>query len=300
MIRTHLPSSASPHRAGGVWSWLWAIGFACGVAFAIYLMNVSNPGTAIAAGLLYLASHLFRAARLAALSVSLLGISARAAGAAHFATAPFGILLPLKLGEIVRFGALWSLSGRGVNSLIVLLIDRMFDSLFLLPILLTLAISNDASAFLMALTVLLAFVPLMTLVVGPRFLAELQRYLIIHPAPPISDRGLRMIDRLRRITVQASKLAWRLAAPLCLVSFLVWLCELLFCLILVQGIIGASELLGTKLVAFWAAPNLDPVLAKALVITIVAQLLPWPIMAISVIKMHRQRILMEKPKKVLG
>ncbi len=262
-----------------------------GVYLLIYLVaatiivastDVISAWQAIAAGLLYLISHALRAMRLASLSVDLLGTSARSTAALHFMTAPFALLMPLKSGELVRLFALWKMSGNAVYSIVVLLIDRMYDSLFLFPILILLTMQGGAPTTLVIFTLMVATIPLAVVVIGPKLLTELQRYVVASQNSPVTLETLARIDAIRRLVTHAAEVARRQAPHLCLVSFLIWLCELLVCVILVNGAVAvlgsALDLLGARLITSWASDNIGTLITTALTITLTAQLLPWPAM----------------------
>ena len=236
---------------------------------------------AILAVVVYLISHALRATRIAMLSAEMLGTSGRTAAAMHFTTAPFALLLPLKLGEFVRLYALWRMSRDAVFAVIVLLVDRMYDSLFLLPVLGFLLWHGNAPPALVALTLCAAIVPLAVIVLGPKLLTEIQRYVVMSHQGPAALRLLRQLDATRRLVVKAVKVPRRQAAELCLISFLIWSCEFTFCLVIVDTSLGAMDLLGLRLVgSWWAAGPMDPVVLVSLSLTSIALLLPWPLLSI--------------------
>lgn len=236
---------------------------------------------AILAIVVYLTSHALRATRIAMLSAEMLGISGRTAAAMHFTTAPFALLLPLKLGELVRLYALWRMSRDAVFVVIVFLIDRMYDSLFLLPALSFLLWHGNAPPVLVVLTLFAAIVPLAVIVLGPKLLTEIQRYVVLSHQGPAALRLLRHLDPIRRLVVKAVKVPRRQAAELCVISLLIWLCEFIFCLVLVDSSLGAMDLLGLRLVgSWWTAGLMDPVVLLSLSLTTTALLLPWPLLAI--------------------
>ncbi|KPQ15169.1 MAG: Plasmid stability protein [Rhodobacteraceae bacterium HLUCCO18] len=237
--------------------------------------------SALAAGLLYLVSHLLRAFRLAILSVEMLGVSGRTTVLVHFATAPISLALPLKLGELTRLYELWRLSGTLVYSVVVLLVDRMYDSLFLVPLLAILLLQNDASPALIVLTCVAAFVPLAVIVVGPRLMTEVQRYVVAHHNDAGTLGTLRGIDAVRRVVTHAARVARQQAPTLVVLSLLIWLLEVLVCLILVSAIGAAAEsafdLLGSRLTATWWTEGSDPLVQAVIALTLIATLLPWPL-----------------------
>ncbi|MEM9045663.1 MAG: hypothetical protein AAGC81_13310 [Pseudomonadota bacterium] len=248
------------------------------------LVGVVSPLMAIMVGALYLISHMLRAIRLAALSVDVLGISARTAAAMHFASAPLSILLPFKAGEFVRFYALWKMSSNPLYAIIVLLIDRMFDSLFLIPILIVLMSAGGAPTSLAVFAILAATIPLTVIVVGPKLLTELQRYVVASHNDPIALDVLSRVDATRRVVTNAAHVARRQASELCVISFLIWLCEVLVCVILINSAelladLSSLDLLETRLVTSWWGDGADAFTTTALALTTISLLLPWPIMA---------------------
>jgi hypothetical protein len=245
------------------------------------LTGVLPVWSALAAGLLYLLSHLLRAFRLAILSVDMLGVSGRTTVLMHFVTAPFSLALPLKLGELFRLYELWRLSGTLVYSVVALLVDRMYDSLFLVPLLVILLMQNDASAALIVLTCVAAFVPLAVIVVGPRLMTEVQRYVVRHHNDAGTLRMLKGIDAVRRVVTHAAGVARQQAPTLVVLSLLIWLLEVLVCLIIVGAIGGAAGeafgLLGNRLTETWWTEAADPLIRAVIALTLIATLLPWPL-----------------------
>jgi hypothetical protein len=237
--------------------------------------------SALAAGVLYLLSHLMRAFRLAILSVDMLGVSGRTTVLMHFATAPISLALPLKLGELTRLYELWRLSGTLVYSVVVLLVDRMYDSLFLVPLLVILLVQNDAAPALIVLTSVAAFVPLAVIVVGPRLMTEVQRYVVAYHNDTGTLRTLRGIDAVRRVVIHAAGVARQQAPTLVVLSLLIWLLEVLVCLILVTAVGGAMggtfDLLGSRLTETWWTEGSDILIRAVIALTLIATLLPWPI-----------------------
>ena len=182
-----MKSAPSSH----LWQGLFLAAIAIGLASAAYVLTLTwsrlaqlPAATIWLAALIYLASHVLRALRFALLSMDMLGISGRTAALMHFATAPFALVLPFKSGELLRLHQLWQLGGTAIYAVIVLLIDRMYDSLFLIPILLILLMQSSAPPVLTLLTILAAFIPLVVVVIGPKLLSEVQRYVLVHHNNP--------------------------------------------------------------------------------------------------------------------
>lgn len=239
--------------------------------------------SALLAGALYVLSHLLRAFRLALLSVDMLGVSGRTTVLMHLSTAPLSLALPLKIGELTRLYELWRLSGTFVYSVVVLLVDRMYDSLFLVPLMAVLLLNGGAAPALIVLTCVAAFVPLAVIVVGPRLMTEVQRYVVAHHNDRMTLDALRVIDTVRRIVIHAAGVARQQAPTLAVLSALIWLLEILVCMILIGAVAGATggpfDLLGARLTSAWWTAGADHVIEAVVALTLIATLLPWPLAA---------------------
>jgi hypothetical protein len=272
--------------------------FASAVVVAFLLPYLAGlPVLACVAALgVYLLSHVLRALRIAILSVDFLGVSGRTAALMHLVTAPLALAMPLKSGEIIRWHQLWWLSGSGIYALIALLMERMFDSLFLVPVLVTLIAMGSAPAALTVLTLLAASVPLIVLVVGPKLLTETQRYVVVNHDARGVLRLLRHVDALRLLVARAALVARKRAPELGLLSCLIWLCEIAVCAILVHAVAGvgpgfgerAMELMGLRLVAPVWSLEASALLGAAIATTLVALLSPWPILVL-IYRLRRHR-----------
>jgi hypothetical protein len=251
---------------------------------------------ALAALAVYLFSNVLRGLRIAILSIDLLGVSGRTAALMHLVTAPVALVMPFKSGEILRWHQLWRLSGSGIYALIALLIERMFDSLFLVPVLVMLLALGSAPVALTVLTLLAASVPLIVLVVGPKLLTETQRYVVVNHDAKGALRLLRHVDALRLLVARAALVARNRAPELGLLSCLIWLCEIAVCAILVHAVAGAGpglgeramELMGLRLVAPVWSLEASALLGAAMATTFVALLSPWPVVVL-IYQLRRHR-----------
>ena len=86
------------------------------------------------AAALYLASHGLRAVRLAIMAARILKLSARSGALVHLVTAP-AVVIPFKLGEVVRLHQLWYLGRSLPGAVLVLVVERFFDAAMLLLLL---------------------------------------------------------------------------------------------------------------------------------------------------------------------
>jgi len=244
-------------------------------------MVASIPvASALLAAVLYFFSHLLRAFRLAFLSVDLLGISGRTTVLMHFATAPISLALPFKLGELVRLHELWRLSGTLLYSIVALLVDRMYDALFLVPFLVILLMQGNAAPSVIVLTSVAAFIPLIAIVVGPRLLTEVQRYVVANHDGAGTLGALHVIDQMRRVTTHAAGVARQQAPTLAVLSAMIWMLEVLVCLIVITAITGAFDgtfdLLGQRLAATWWTSGTDSLIPAIFALTLLTTLATWP------------------------
>lgn len=264
-----------------LWAALGAALFVLVAVIALLPLTSSLPLlSALLAGILYVTSHLLRAFRLGILSMDMLGVSGRTTVLMHLSTAPISLALPLKLGELTRLYELWRLSGMFVYSAVVLLVDRMYDSLFLFPLLAFLLMQGNAAPALIVLTSVAAFVPLAVIAFGPHMMTEVQRYVVAHHNDAETTARLRVIDMIRRIVTHAAGVAREQAPTLVVLSVLIWLLELMVCTILINAVTGTAggtfDLLGARLTAVWWTAGSDPLIQSVIALTLIATLLPWP------------------------
>lgn len=256
--------------------------------FLPFLADLPLPW-AVAAVAVYLLGHVLRGVRLAILSIDLLGLSGRTAALMHLVTAPMALAMPLKSGEILRWHQLWRLGGSAVYAVIVLLIERMFDALFLVPILVLLLARDSAPGALTVLTLLAATVPPIVLGLGPKLLTETQRYMVVNHDSPGALPLLRHVDALRLLVARAARVTRSRAPELSLLSCLIWLCEIAVCVILVAAISGpgpglaerALDLMGLRLVAPVWDVGASALAGAAIAAGFVALLLPWPVLVLA-------------------
>lgn len=276
-----------------------AIGTVILILAGLFILRPALTGVPLVsaglAGLLYLSAHILRAIRLAMLSVEMIGVTARTAVALHFVSAPVSLFMPFKLGELIRLWGLWRVSGKNAFAIVVLLIDRMYDSLFLLPLLAAMfALALPIPLSLVVLTVLAGALPLAVIVLGPKTLESVQRYVLANHNYARVDDVLRQIDSARRIVSDAASVTKKQALELSVISLLIWLSEFLFCLLLARGFLSALELLGGRLVtSWWSTSGADPILGTALSIMTLMLLAPWPMMCVILLsrwKTDLQRI----------
>ena len=206
-------SAAALATPAGVSAWRWVAALGLG-------------------GVCYLLSHVARATRLAMISGQLLGVSLRTAALVHLFVAPWSIILPFKLDELLRWRELARISGHISRALIACLIDRTADGIVLLGLLMlfsanTAGGSMDQIGLVMMILLGLAIgASLVCFVVLPSMLEAVQQYLFEHHFGARAIQALAAIHHIRieltrgRDTISRS-LPWLLVCTL-----IAWLLEL--------------------------------------------------------------------------
>ncbi|WP_157139765.1 lysylphosphatidylglycerol synthase domain-containing protein [Roseibium aggregatum] len=180
----------------------------------------------VLAGGIYLASHCVRAVRLAIMASRLLGISGRSSALLHMVTSPGALVIPFKLGEILRLHQLWYLGKSFPGALIIILLERFFDGLMILALLGIVYAYHGPLAtgpmVLLAVTSVAVLAGLVVFVLGPGILRAVQHYVVLNHRNPNSLRHLGQLDGLRQITTRGADL-FRVQGPVLLVmSMVIW------------------------------------------------------------------------------
>lgn len=177
-------------------------------------------------GLLYLFSHILRAARLAVIAMPLAGVSFRTVGLLHLFVAPWSLVLPFKLDELLRFGELARAGRSWSRAFVAILIDRSVDGMVLLGIALFLSSQGYQSVAGFA-----GFVGLGLLLIAssffmlPNFLESIQRYIFAHHYQPRAVVALRTTKYLRNV-FQAGRTTIRNTLPFIIVATTgIWMLE---------------------------------------------------------------------------
>jgi hypothetical protein len=181
----------------------------------------------IVSGLLYLASHLMRALRLAIIATPMIGLSFRTGVYLHLFIAPWSLLLPLKADELIRLHELGRAGGAWTRAILAVLIDRSMDGLVLIALSLYLLRSgfSDVAGFTgfvgLGLTALvLAFLIL------PILLENVQRHVFANHYGDHAVRLLRWVSYLRGLLTVARQTISRVLPFLALSTFAIWGLEL--------------------------------------------------------------------------
>lgn len=184
----------------------------------------------LASGGLYLLAQGLRAVRLATIAGPLLGMSGRTSCLLHVVTVPGAMVLPFKLGEMIRLQQLWALTRNFPGAVTVVLLERTFDAVMLLFLLLFLRQSSvetaQAEDWLWGLTILAVTMAATVFILGPQALATIQSYIVRNHRKRGSLRQLSRIDRMRQLTGDAAQVLRRQGMLLGVMSAMIWGLEL--------------------------------------------------------------------------
>ena len=153
-------------------------------------------------GGLYLASHGLRAVRLAVIAVPLLDLTLRKAIMLHLFVAPWSLIMPLKLDELVRVNELSVAGGSWPRAVMTLLIDRTMDAVLLLGLILVLHAGGIGGNALLAVMLGAALLVICATFLGLPIVLELvQRHVFAHHYHAHAARVLHVTDTVRRLLI---------------------------------------------------------------------------------------------------
>lgn len=205
---------------------------------------------------LYLCSHLLRAIRLAVIGVAVHRTSFRTLFLLNFAVAPWSMILPFKLDELVRVNELRSLNCSLVRALMTIVIDRLMDGPMLLLCAAYLAWAGPGGAAFASGLAGLAMIAITTgfFVLAP-FLRFVQHYVFVHHYRPRALRLLSLVHHLR-LLVELGRATIARAAPVLLVCTVgIWCCELAAVAVLGHLFAGGGQSLPDILIATFVRAN---------------------------------------------
>lgn len=230
---------------------LLGVACACLVVLALLLLSPVRPGglpavswrsvqpPLLAAVAAYAAGHLLRGVRLAML-LHHPTLGARRVLGVHVLSAALSLLIPFKLGELVRIRLLGSLTGSGVRGLVVVWLERTLDVAVvgLLALVLLADPGADAGRYsaLLALSVAFVLVTVCLITVVPENVRSGILYLVRRPAAPGGVRLVRALARLADVLEEAPRLLTRRTPTLLLVTALIWSAEALALGLAVPGL----------------------------------------------------------------
>ena len=198
------PHYGFPHDLPGH---LWLIGFGC-------------TG-------LYLASHVLRAIRLAVIGVSIHKTSFRTLALLNLSIAPWSMIAPFKLDELIRVNELRTVNGSLTRALMTLIIDRSMDGPMFLAFAVLLAAHGMNGIALFAGFFGLAMVAVtIGFFAASQILQFVQRYVFLYHYTPRAVHLLRIIHQLRLLAGQGRKTIASTAPILLLCTLAIWFLEI--------------------------------------------------------------------------
>ena len=268
-----------------------------GLAFAVsgigvvYLLPMAfgaiSLGYTLTAMTVFLLSHVLRAIRLTLITSSVLYVSGRTTSLMHFVTAPFGSILPYKLGEIVRLQQLWRTGRSFSGAIVVLLIDRVFDAVMLLGLLSWVIWTGQwlggGAGTVMALTTLSIILALIIFSLGPHALSGIQRYIVVNHNHRTSISLLSILDMLRSVLADGGNTIRKHGSILLVLSLVIWAMEVAAASIFIffgsSEIENAAVFLTYRTTQEWSiltGASVDPAVSASVASGLCALLVVWP------------------------
>lgn len=178
---------------------------------------------------LYLTSHLLRAIRLAIIGLSVHRTSFRTLALLHLAVAPWSMIAPFKIDELIRLNELRSINRSLSRAAITVVIDRSMDG----PALLIIAFYLYFTEVVPSLVALYAgFIGFALLAITISFFALsytlqiFQRYIFLYHYKPRALHALRIIHQLRLLALLGRRTILSAAPTLILCTIGIWCCEI--------------------------------------------------------------------------
>lgn len=201
----------------------------------------------------YSLAHVLRALRLALIAAPALRLKARTVAYLHLHTAPVSFVVPLKIGEIYRWLHLAWLSGDSMGAFVLLLIERMLDTIILLFLMALVYAGTQhmsfsafaASGVLLAITI----AGLVALSVAPSLLMHMQNYILKRHSARRAIRTLAFIDSTRIILHRAHESINGNVALLLTLSAMIWTCECAVIASLAQRLSFDSDIIEASLLS---------------------------------------------------
>lgn len=177
----------------------------------------------------YAFGHLLRGLRLAVLLHDPV-VGARRVLAVHLFTAGIGLLMPYRLGDVVRVRATGVLVGSTSRALVAVVLERLLDVGVVLGLSLFAAATAGGSmtrfAPLLVLSGVFVLLTAAAVTVLPAYLRALSLYVVRRPDAPGGEGLLGALERLLHVLDEAPHLLRRRTPMLVLLTALVWVAEL--------------------------------------------------------------------------
>ena len=188
-----------------------------------YLLAVS-----LGCMVLYLTSHMLRAVRLAVIGVSVHGTSFRTLALLHLTVAPWSMIVPFKIDELIRLNELRSINGSLARAAITVVIDRSMDgpALLLIAIYLYSTTPNPNPAALYAGLIGLALLGITLSFFALSYALQLfQRYIFMYHYKPRAVNALRIIHQFRLLALLGRRTISNAAPMLIVCTIGIWCFE---------------------------------------------------------------------------
>src|ERR1019366_5977038 len=196
-------------------------------------------GRVVLAALLYLASQVLRALRLAFILTDI-RISIRRLTDVHFLTEAVSLVIPYKIGDLYRVFEVGALCGHFPRALIAVWIERAADSMVIgIIIVVALGFGRTGYEAVMPLLALLAvFITLSLLVflVVPQNISRLKHFVIRRYHSKAAVRFLRFIDLIQKTLSEAPLLMEQKYMTLLFLTACVWIDESLVLCAIIPGL----------------------------------------------------------------
>jgi hypothetical protein len=192
----------------------------------------------LAAGALYIIAHLMRAFRLAVIAMPLTGASFRTLVLLHLFVAPWSLVLPFKLDELIRLTKLARIARSWSRAAIVLLIDRSMDGVVLIGLAVLLL---GGGGWDVAAPVAIVGAGLTLLVLAffilPVLLQQVQRHIFVHHYHDSALVVLAWVSKARGMLDISRQVISAAPAFLVLATLGIWSMEL----VAVGAVLGALD-----------------------------------------------------------
>lgn len=214
--------------SGGVFLVMAAWLFAASPALSAGPMG---PGRAAVVGIscigLYLVSHLFRAVRLAVIGVYIHKTSFRTLALLNLSIAPWSLIAPFKLDELIRLNELRTINNSLPKALITIVIDRAMDGPMFVAFAIVLALAGLSDIAVVAGVVGVAMIAVtIGFFAASAMLRFVQGYIFLHHHKPRALRTLQIASQLRELA-SLGRATIRSTAPILLVCTLgMWFFEI--------------------------------------------------------------------------
>lgn len=182
----------------------------------------------LTAAAVYSLGHLVRGLRLAILLKDPV-VGVRRVMAAHLLTSGLSLLLPFRLGDLIRMRVTGVLVGSTTRGVVAIVLERLLDVGVVLGISIVAAATVSGTVYLLTpllvLTGLFVVATIAAVTVVPDYLQALSLYLVRRPTVPGGTRLVASMERVMIVLKEAPRLMQRRTPTLVVLTALIWLAE---------------------------------------------------------------------------